>query len=380
MRVPSISFILPAFALLLSPVCRCLAAEVEWRLDYPTARREAVEKNKPLVIDFGTKTCYWCRQLESRTFAEASVSNVLNERFIPLRIDADEQPRLRDQLQITSYPTVVLASADGRILHRQEGFVEAPKFLDLLHGALAAVSDPEWMLRDYTSASKAIAASDYPQAIALLKHVTEDNGKREVQVKAQALLHDLEQQAAGRLAHARQCVDKGQTSEAMETVTALVRVFPGTQAAAEGARMLTQIGTSQETKGNQRTRRARDLLALAREDYRTGEYLVCLNRCNLLINGFGDLPEGTEANQLASEIKNNPEWLQAACDTLADQLGGLHLSLAEAYLKKGQPQQAVVYLEKVVQCFPNTRQAEAAQIRLSQIQGQPTRPVDFKKP
>jgi hypothetical protein len=33
----------------------------------------------------------------------------------------------------------------------------------------------------------------------------------------------------------------------------------------------------------------------------------------------------------------------------------------------------------VVQTLPGTRQAEAAQVRLAQIQGQPTRPVDFKK-
>ena len=33
----------------------------------------------------------------------------------------------------------------------------------------------------------------------------------------------------------------------------------------------------------------------------------------------------------------------------------------------------------MIQAFPNTRQAEAAQVRLNQIQGQPTRPVNFKK-
>ena len=45
------------------------------------------------------------------------------------------------------------------------------------------------------------------------------------------LLQDLEQQAAGRLARARQLVDKGQTTEAIDTVTELVRVFAGTRAA-----------------------------------------------------------------------------------------------------------------------------------------------------
>jgi outer membrane protein assembly factor BamD (BamD/ComL family) len=57
----------------------------------------------------------------------------------------------------------------------------------------------------------------------------------------------------------------------------------------------------------------------------------------------------------------------------------LYLALADTWLKRGQPQQAVFYLERVVQSFPNTRHAEAAQIRLSQIQGPASKAVDFKK-
>jgi hypothetical protein len=99
----------------------------------------------------------------------------------------------------------------------------------------------------------------------------------------------------------------------------------------------------------------------------------------LLLTSFPDLPEGNEAMQLAAEIKGNPEWMRQACDSLSDQLGVLYLSLAETWLKKGQPEQAVLCLERVVQTLPGTRQAEAAQTRLAQIQGQPTQPVTFKK-
>ena len=58
----------------------------------------------------------------------------------------------------------------------------------------------------------------------------------------------------------------------------------------------------------------------------------------------------------------------------------LYLSLAETWLKKGQPRQAMNCLERVIQTLPGTRQAEAAQLRLSQIQGQPTQRADFKGP
>jgi hypothetical protein len=133
-----------------------------------------------------------------------------------------------------------------------------------------------------------------------------------------------------------------------------------------------------EVKDQPRPRKARDLLAQAREDYRTQQYLCCLDRLEHLATNYGDLPEGAQAVQLAGEIKSNPEWMKQACDSLSDRLSVLYLSLADTWLKNGQPHQAVIYLERIVQAFPGTRQAETAQLRLLQIQGQPTRPVDFK--
>ncbi len=354
--------------------------EVDWRSDYNTALREAAEKNRPLVIDFGTENCFWCKKLDAITFKDPAVISMINERFIPLRIDANRDAPLAEALRIQSYPTVVLATHDRKILDVQEGFLEAAPLLGKLNKVLNNFSDPEWMVRDYEGAAKAIAGSDYSRAIALLKNVVEDGQKRPVQVKAKQLLQDLEQQAQGRIARAKQLVDRGQTTEAIETITELVRVFAGTQAAKEGGQMLTTLGNSQDMKTQQRAQRARELLAQAREEYRTQQYLTCLNRCEVLQASFPDLPEGAEAVQLAGEIKNNPEWMRLACETLSDQLGVLYLSLAETWLKRGQPQQAVICLERVVQTLPGTRQAEAAQVRLAQIQGQPTRPVDFKKP
>jgi thioredoxin-like negative regulator of GroEL len=331
------------------------------------------------MIDFGTEHCMWCQKLDAVVFHEPAIVGLINERFIPLRIDAEREARLAGDLHIESYPTVVLASAEGRILDVQVGFLDAPRFQEKLQRVLNSVSSPEWMTRDYEAASKAIASSDYARALALLRAIIEDGQQRPVQVKSRQLLQDLEQQAAGRMARAKQLVEKGQTTEAMETLTELVRVFAGTQAATEGGQLLTGLGTSHEAANQQRKRRARELLALAREDYRTQQYLGCLNRCDVLTGSFPDLPEGVEALQLAAEIKNNPDWMRQACDTLSDQLGMLYLSLADTWLKKGQPEQAAICLERIVQTLPGSRQAEAAQVRLAQIQGQPpTRAVDFK--
>jgi outer membrane protein assembly factor BamD (BamD/ComL family) len=207
-----------------------------------------------------------------------------------------------------------------------------------------------------------------------------DKGNRPVQQKARQLLDELEQQAAGLLARAKQQIDKGQTQEAVARISELVRAYAGTQAATEGGHMLITLAGRPVIKDQQRDQRARELLAQAREDYRTRRFLSCLDRCEDLASGYADLPEGADAMQLAAQIKNNPEWMKQVCESLSDRLGVLYLSLAETLLKKGQPQQAVIYLERVVQTFPGTRQAEAAQVRLAQIQGLPAQTVDFKRP
>ncbi len=355
------------------------AQDVKWRYDYNAARREAEQKSMPLVVDIGTENCFWCNKLDAITFHDPAVAEVINSKFIPLKVDAHRNAALSDALRIQAFPTVVLAASDGKILATLEGYLEPIRFHEQLQRALVSVSNPEWMNRDYLEAGKAVAGADYARAVALLKGVTEDGQNRPIQLKARQLLNELDQQAATRLARAKQYEDKGQTTEAMETLTELVRAYAGTQAATEGGELLTKIADKPEIKARQRTRRARDLLAQAKEDFRTHQYLRTLEHCETLVTNYPDLPEGAEAVQLASDIKSNPEWMKQACDSLSDRLGLLYLSLAETWIKKGQPKEAVICYERVIQTFPGTRQADTAQQRLAQLQGQPTRQANFKK-
>jgi thioredoxin-related protein len=376
------AFLLTAVLLLGAPcwlAASARAQDVRWRYDYNAARHEATEKDRPLILDFGTENCYWCRRLDATTFHDPTIAGILNDHFIPLKVLAEREPGLTQALRIQSFPTLVLAASDGKILGTVEGYLEAGRLLEHLQRALASVTNPAWMLRDYQEAARAIAASEYGRALTLLKTITEDGKQRPIQLKAQQLLHDLEQQAADRLARAKQQSDKGQASEAVDTLTELLRAFPGTQAATQASQMLTALATQPELKNQQRARRARELLAQAREEYSTRQYLLCMDHCDTLAGSYADLAEGLEAVQLASEIRGNPEWMQQACESLSDRLGGMYLALAETWLKKGQPQQAILCLERVVQAFPGSRQAELALVRLAQVRGEPTRQAEFKK-
>ena len=79
----------------------------------------------------------------------------------------------------------------------------------------------------------------------------------------------------------------------------------------------------------------------AKEDYRTEQWLCCLDRCDLLTSSYGDLPEAIEALQLAASIRSNPDWMQKACESMSARLGDMYLNLADAWLQKGHKQQAM---------------------------------------
>lgn len=352
---------------------------LQWRTDYNAARREAAQAGKPLLIDFSTDNCMWCKKLDETTFRDPAIVALLGEQYVTLRINADLVPALAQALRIQSYPTLVLAGPDGKILGTIEGYMEAARLTEHLQRVVMTVATPDWMARDLQEASKAVAGGDYARAVTLLKTIGEDGKTRPVQVKARQVLGELEQQAAGRLARAKQMEDRGQMLEAVDTLTDLLRAFAGTQAASEGATLLTRLADRPEIRDRQKSRRASELLAQARDDFRTQQFCACLERCETIAGAFMGSPEAAEAKQLTEQIKANPEWLARACESMQERLGAMYLTQADSWLAKGDAKQAAACLERAARACPGSARGQEALVRLNQLKGQPNAQTEFKK-
>lgn len=116
--------------------CKCQPGDcpakcpVVWHSDYATAREVARAVSKPLLIVVGTADCYHCRRLE-KTLADPSVVARLRG-FVCLKLDADREPAVAKAMAVRSYPTTVVAAADGTVRTTAEGFVAAERFVELL--------------------------------------------------------------------------------------------------------------------------------------------------------------------------------------------------------------------------------------------------------
>jgi hypothetical protein len=413
--------------------------DVVWRKDYASARQEAQELNRPLVLVLGTTECPWCTKLDSVTFRNPVVVKMLRERFVSLKVNGENYPALITALHIESYPTVLVASPQGKILEVQKGYAEPAPFAELLGRVLAKLppsdvkprstasttpvarpsepvvaipavrtptalaptgpppaiaqndgvptppgfptphsqetapgtGEPVWMLEEFRKASDAVGRSEFSKAVPLLRSLTEDQGRLPVQTKAAALLKDIENRARARLLEVKEAMAKEQVPQAIRFAEELVRTYEGTSAAAEAAPLMGALRTQLNEKERERMQGASALLQSAREDFRVGQWLMCLLRCEEVIARYSDLPECTEASDLANRIKTNPDRMQKVCDGLPDVLSLVYLATAETKIKQGEPQQAIFLLERILQAFPNSKHAEMAQVRLSQIQGPP---------
>lgn len=352
-----------------------------WRTDYNAARKEAADKGLPLCVVVGSENCFYCKKLEAGPLRDPAVATQLTTNYIPLKIDATAEPALARALRVQFYPTIILAGPDGKIHAFIEGYVEVDRLHENLKRVATVCATADWAARDFEQAGRALGGGDYPRAVSLLRGICRDAGDKPVGMKAKQVLEEIERLAAGRLARGRELEQRGLIQEALDTYAEAVRTYAGTQAAADAAARMSGLAAVPEHRDQLRARAARDLLAAAREDFRSSRFSDCLQKCEQLATAYPERAEAREAAALVADITGNPDRLAAVCEQMSQRTAGLYLTLADAWAKKGQIAEAIACLEKVSRLAPDSRQADLAQAQIRRLRaGTMATPAGLTKP
>ena len=67
---------------------------VHWQPWDESALAEARERDVPIFLSIGYSACHWCHVMEEESFADESVAAVLNESYVPIKVDREERPDL----------------------------------------------------------------------------------------------------------------------------------------------------------------------------------------------------------------------------------------------------------------------------------------------
>jgi thiol:disulfide interchange protein len=95
---------------------------------------------KPILYEFGAAWCGPCKLLD-RDWADPEVAEKVNGAFVPARIidrvredgrNPEDIAELQRRFEITGFPALVAASADGRLIGKLEGYAGRGRLLSFL--------------------------------------------------------------------------------------------------------------------------------------------------------------------------------------------------------------------------------------------------------
>jgi hypothetical protein len=73
---------------------------VDWFAWGEEAFEKARRENKPIFLSIGYSTCHWCHVMERESFEDPDIAAVINEWFVPIKVDREERPDI-DRIYMT---------------------------------------------------------------------------------------------------------------------------------------------------------------------------------------------------------------------------------------------------------------------------------------
>ena len=67
---------------------------VGWLAWGPEALEKARREEKLIFLSIGYAACHWCHVMEHESFEDEHVPAMLNDRFVPIKVDREERPDL----------------------------------------------------------------------------------------------------------------------------------------------------------------------------------------------------------------------------------------------------------------------------------------------
>ena len=78
------------------------------------ARARAEER--PVLLSIAATWSASCRDMDRTTYADPAVAGIVNERFVPIRVDADRRPDICERYNLGGWPTTAFLTAEGELM------------------------------------------------------------------------------------------------------------------------------------------------------------------------------------------------------------------------------------------------------------------------
>ncbi len=89
---------------------------VEWRGWGAAPFEEARSADRPVLLSLTATWCDSCHEMDGETYAEPRIAANINDGFVPVRVDVDRRPRVRERYNMGGFPSTVFCTPDGDVV------------------------------------------------------------------------------------------------------------------------------------------------------------------------------------------------------------------------------------------------------------------------
>jgi uncharacterized protein YyaL (SSP411 family) len=100
---------------------------------------QAAREDKFVLLDLEAVWCHWCHVMAEMTYKDPEVVELIQSRYIPVRVDQDARPDLSSRYEGYGWPATIVFGANGKEIVMRSGYFEPRAFAALLK---AIVADP----------------------------------------------------------------------------------------------------------------------------------------------------------------------------------------------------------------------------------------------
>jgi len=95
---------------------------IQWREWGEEAFATAQRENKPILLDIGAVWCHWCHVMDRESYDNPEIAQIVNERFVAVKVDRDERPDIDSRYQVAvnaisgqgGWPLTAFLTSDGK--------------------------------------------------------------------------------------------------------------------------------------------------------------------------------------------------------------------------------------------------------------------------
>lgn len=96
--------------------------KVHWQTWSPASLALAKQQRKPILLSIGYYACHWCHVMQQESYQNDAVADLLNEFYIPIKIDRELEPGLdqamlsyaKSRIGVAGWPLNIYLTPDAR--------------------------------------------------------------------------------------------------------------------------------------------------------------------------------------------------------------------------------------------------------------------------